>query len=231
MLGFLTPLQILQSTSKAADLLYPSSVNFRDEGQPQKAFRFRRWLLRPESISSGSSEVTKEEIRPDPRRRSPSHSCRRSLVNTRSYERSGIASPHPQKRWFGKAEGTPPRKLKILGRYPLRADSELGFVYNFRTFRSCKGTRKTNYYGEGILSLLYFITRIRRVAATWYRVNDLIAGCRNYRVVLPNRSEVALLTFLDVDAVVWTYCGGSDEKVSASGGRSRVGVCRAAVQG
>lgn len=186
----------------------------------------------------GSSEVTREEIRADPRRQSLSHSCRSSLANTRSYERSGIASPHLQKRGVGKAGGTPSRKLKILGRYPLRADSGLDFVYNLRISMSCKGARKANCYGEAgrrydprILGLLCFTTRSRCVAATWHRLNDLIAGCRNDRAVLPTKPKAALLTFLDVDAVVWAYCGGSDEKVSAPGGRSHVGVCQAAVQG
>ncbi len=82
----------------------------------------------------------------------------------------------------------------------------------------------------GILGLLYLATHGRRVTATWHRLNDLIAGDCNDRIVLPNRPEMALLAFLDVDAAVRTYCGGNYEKVSALGGRGRVSVCQAALR-
>lgn len=52
------------------------------------------------------------------------------------------------------------------------------------------------------LSLLYFTTRSRRVAATGQRLNDLIVEGCNDRDVLPNRPEMALPAFLDVDAAV-----------------------------
>ncbi len=69
------------------------------------------------------------------------------------------------------------------------------------------------------------------MAATGHRLNDLIMGGCNGSVMLPKRPEMALLPFLDVDAAVRTYCGGSDEKVSAPGGRERVSVYQAAVRG
>ncbi len=54
----------------------------------------------------------------------------------------------------------------------------------------------------GILGLLYSATRSRRVVAMGHLLNGLIAGGCNDRVVLPNRPEMALLAFLDVDAAV-----------------------------
>jgi hypothetical protein len=82
-----------------------------------------------------------------------------------------------------------------------------------------------------ILSLLCFTTGSRRVAATGHCLNDLSRGGGNNRVVLPNRPEAALLSFLDADAAVGTYSGGSDEKVSGPGKRGRVSVCQSAVHG
>ncbi len=78
-----------------------------------------------------------------------------------------------------------------------------------------------------ILGLLDFATRNRRVAATGHRVTDLTVGGCNDRVALPNRPEMALPAFLDV--ALRTYCGGSDGKVSAPGGRRRVSVCQSVV--
>lgn len=79
------------------------------------------------------------------------------------------------------------------------------------------------------LSLLYFITGSRRVAATGHCLNELSGGGGSNRVVLPNRPETALLSFFD--AAVGSYCGGSDEKVTSLGERGRVSVCRSAVRG
>lgn len=79
--------------------------------------------------------------------------------------------------------------------------------------------------------VLGFTTGSRGVAATGHRLNDLIVSGCNDRVVLLNRPERTLLTFLDVNAAIRTHCGGSDEKVSIMGGRGPVSACQTAVRG
>jgi hypothetical protein len=88
--------------------------------------------------------------------------------------------------------------------------------------------------GENVTPWTLFFISLpgsRHATATGQRLNDpIVEGC-NDRLVLPNRPEMALLAFLDVDAAVRTYCGSSDEKVSTPGGRGQVSACQAAVRG
>jgi len=80
---------------------------------------------------------------------------------------------------------------------------------------------------EGILGLLRFIIRSRAVT-TGRHLKDLTSESCNHHVALSNRPELALLTFLDVNAVIRSRCGRG-EKVNALGGQGSVSACQAAV--